>query len=91
MKYFDWSIEKNELLKSERGISYEDVIIALNEETILAILPHPNQKKDPNQQIFVLAINNYAYLVPYIETEDTIFLKTIIPSRQATKKYLINK
>jgi uncharacterized DUF497 family protein len=91
MKYFDWSEEKNEQLKIERGLSFEDVIIELNEKRVFEQSPHPNQKKYPNQQIFIIELNRYCYVVPFVEDQEKMFLKTIIPSRKATKKYLINK
>lgn len=90
MKYFDWNAEKNNKLKSERNIGFEDIILAIENNYILDIVQHKNIKKYPNQKILIVKIDNYAFLVPYIEDEDKIFLKTIIPSRQATKKY-INK
>ena len=90
MKYFDWNPDKNSLLQTERDISFEDVLVAINEDRLLDIIHHPNSKKYPDQKIFVIGINHYAYLVPFIETETIIFLKTIIPSRKATKEYLIN-
>ena len=90
MKYFDWSEEKNTLLKLERDVSFEDVIVAIGEGKLLDILEHPNSQKYKNQRIFVLDINHYAYLVPFVEDEQKIFLKTIIPSRKATKDYLIH-
>ncbi len=91
MKYFDWNEEKNEQLKMDRQLGFEDVITAINENRILEKSPHPNQKKYPNQQIYVVEIGNYAYIVPCVEDDEKIFFKTIIPSRKATKKYLINK
>ncbi|OGE88324.1 MAG: toxin [Candidatus Doudnabacteria bacterium RIFCSPLOWO2_02_FULL_49_13] len=91
MKYFDWSVDKNIQLIDSRGIGFEYIIIALNEGRLLDILEHPNSKKYLNQKIFVVEINHYAYLVPFVEDDKKIFLKTIIPSRKATKKYLINK
>lgn len=91
MKYFDWSKEKNELLKAEREISFEDVVNAIEEGYLLAITEHPNKVRYPNQKIFVVNIDNYAYLVPFVEDENKVFLKTIIPSRIATKKYLLKK
>lgn len=91
MKYFDWSEEKNQQLKEEREISFEDILIAIDEGQILDIVEYANQKKYPNQQIMIVNINNYAYLVPFIENEEKVFLKTIIPSRKATKKYLIER
>ena len=91
MKYFDWNREKNELLKSERVISFEDVVDAIMEGRILGKEDHSNKKKYPDQKIYILEIEEYAYLVPFVEDEEKIFLKTIIPSRKATKKYLIKK
>ena len=88
MKYYSWNNDKNEKLKKERNISFEDVIYYIEKEKLHAILKHKNQKKYPGQKIYVVEINNYVYLVPFIETENEIFLKTIIPSRKATKKYL---
>ncbi len=89
MKYFDWNKEKNELLKIEREICFEDVLIAIESGNLVDILEHPRKQKYPNQKIFVVNINNYIYLAPFVEDEEKIFLKTIIPSRRATKKYLI--
>ena len=88
MKLFEWNNEKNEKLKQERGISFEDVLFCLSNELLIDTIPHPNEKKYPNQKMFVINIDNYVYLVPFIETENIIILKTIIPSRKATKKYL---
>lgn len=89
MKYFDWDREKNGKLKEERGISFEEVVIALNEGRLLKTLDHPNKKKYPNQRMYIVNINNYAYMVPFVEDEKKRFLKTIIPSRKATKKFII--
>ncbi len=89
MKPFSWNPEKNLLLKIQRNISFEDAIIGITEHGLLDIIQHPNKKKYPGQKIFVVEIDHYAYLVPFVENEKTIFLKTIIPSRAATKKYLI--
>ena len=89
MKSYNWNIEKNGILKLERGISFEEVVYHIEKGDELDIYQHPNQDKYPNQKISVVAINNYAYFVPYIEeSNDEIFLKTIIPSRKATKKYI---
>lgn len=88
MKYFDWNKQKNDLLKMERGVSFEEAVIAIEAGQILDIIQNP-RKKYSNQKIFVINIENYAYLAPFVEDEDKIFLKTIIPSRKATKKYLI--
>lgn len=88
MKYFSWNEEKNELLKEERQISFEDVVFYIEQGFLLDVLEHPNQEKYKGQKIFVVEIDEYAYLIPFVEDENEIFLKTIIPSRKATKKYL---
>lgn len=89
MSYFDWNKEKNEKLKEEREISFEEVVDAINDNGLLKTLDHPNRKKHPNQKIAIVKIGSYVYLVPFIIDKDKIFLKTIYPSRKATKKYLI--
>ena len=88
MKYFSWNEEKNELLKEEREISFEDVVFYIEQGFLLDVLEHPDQEKYKGQKIFVVQIDEYAYLVAFVEDEHEIFLKTIIPSRKATKKYL---
>ena len=88
MKYFSWNEDKNELLKEERQISFEDVVFYIEQGFLLDVLEHPNQEKYQGQKIFVVQIDEYAYLVPFTEDEREIFLKTIIPSRRATRKYL---
>lgn len=88
MKTYFWDSQKNENLKSQRNVSFEDVLYYIANDKLLAIIEHPNQEKYKNQKIYVVNVNNYAYLVPFVETESQIFLKTIIPSRKATKKYL---
>jgi uncharacterized DUF497 family protein len=87
MKTFAWSPDKNERLRKERGISFEDVLFHLESGDVLDIFDHPNQERYPGQRIYAVAIEDYVYLVPYIESEDEVFLKTIIPSRKATKHY----
>ena len=91
MKYFDWDKEKNKILIKKRGISFEEIRVALDEDIILDDYDHPNQKRYPGQKIMVVKVNNYAYLVPYVRDGEKIFLKTIIPSRKATKRYLERK
>ena len=88
MPEFDWDDEKNALLKQTRSVSFEDVIYHIENGDILDIIRHPNASRYPHQEIIVLNIEGYAYLVPYVEQEGTRFLKTIIPSRRATKEYL---
>lgn len=73
---------------TERGISFEDVVFALQSAGLLDDLKHPNAEKYPNQRMFIVRVENYAWLVSYVETDDELFLKTIIPSRKATKQYL---
>ena len=90
MKFFAWNSEKNELLKKERGVSFEDVVLNIQLGFEVDIFEHPNQERYPGQKISVVLIEGYAYLVPYVEHEDEIFLKTIIPSRKATKLYIGN-
>ncbi len=91
MKYINWSTEKSLTLKKSRGICFEDVIFYIENGDILHDYEHPNQKKYSGQRIMVIGINNYAYLVPYIENKEEIFLKTIIPSRKATEIYFGEK
>ena len=88
MKYFDWDDVKNDILKNERNISFEIITIQIETGKLLDVLGHPNQKRYKNQKLFVVEYEGYVYLVPFIEDEEKIFLKTIIPSRKATKKYL---
>lgn len=87
MKYHNWNEDKNNLLKKERGISFEEIIFCLENDNVIKIIEHPNTKKYPNQKMYVIDYNNYYYLVPFVETEEEIFLKTIIPSRKTKKKY----
>ena len=88
-KIIRYSYEKNELLKKQRDISFEDVILAIENGDLLDDIEHPNKEKYSNQNIFIILIRvkNYVYLVPYVEDEETIFLKTIIPSRKMNKIY----
>ena len=88
-KTIRYSLEKNDILKSTRDISFEDVILALENGYLLDDVEHPNKEKYPNQNIFIILIQikNYVYLVPYVEDNKSIFLKTIIPSRKMNKKY----
>jgi uncharacterized DUF497 family protein len=87
MKNFAWDPQKNEWLKKNRGISFEDVLFHLELDDVLEVISHPNQERYPGQMIYVIAIEGYVYLVPFVESEEGVFLKTIIPSRKATKRY----
>ncbi len=88
MKTFAWNSEKNELLKEQRGISFEEVVLNIQLGNEVDIFEHPNQERYPGQHILVVIIEDYTYLVPFVENEEEIFLKTIIPSRKATQHYL---
>lgn len=89
MKYIRWNHDKNRQLESERGVSFEDVFIALEKGDIFDDYQHPNKNRYENQRIFIVNVRGYFYLVPYVETKDEIFLKTMIPSRKITKKYSV--
>ena len=88
MKPFRWSPGKNETVKAERGISFEKIVVSIEAGGLLDIMAHPNQEKYPRQRVLVVASENYVHLVPFVEEEDYFFLKTIIPSRKATRDYL---
>jgi len=88
MKEINWSADKNSKLIEERNISFEDVVFCMQSGWVLDDLSHPNKEKYEYQRLFIVEIDGYAYLVPYIENDDEILLKTIIPSRKATKQYL---
>jgi len=88
MQLFDWNQEKNELLKNERQISFEEIVFAINNNCVLEVKDHPNKEKYSNQKIYVVHYNDYVYLVPFVIDEETHFLKTIIPSRKDRKNYL---
>ena len=85
MKPISWNPEKNELLKIQRGVSFEDVVLQIMTGDVLETIDRPNQKRHAGQQIHVVAIEEYVYLVPFVESEDEVFLKPIILSRKATK------
>jgi len=88
VKIYNWNAEKNEQLISERGISFEEVVFYIENGGLLDEVAHPNSQDYSHQRIFIVAIKNYVYLVPYVENGEEIFLKTIIPSRKFTKIYL---
>ena len=88
MKPFRWDPGKNERLKAGRGISFEEIVAAVEEEGLKDILVHPNQRRYPGQVVLVVAYRDYIFLVPSVEEKTHYFLKTIIPSRKATRDYL---
>ena len=87
MRTYRWNEKKNEQLKQSRGISFEDVVLALESGGLLDVRTHPNPRRYRNQKVLVVAVMGYVYLVPHVEEPDHIFLKTIIPSRKATRNY----
>jgi hypothetical protein len=88
MKPFRWSHDKNQQLLAQRSIGFEAVVVAIEAGGLLDVLAHPNPGRYPHQRILVVEVNRYVHLVPYVETDDHLFLKTIIPSRKATRDYL---
>ena len=88
MKRYSWNAEKNEQLKKTRGISFEEVVFHIQAGDEVNVYFHPNKERYPGQKVSVVIINDYAYLVPFVESEGELFLKTIIPSRKATKEYV---
>jgi predicted thioredoxin/glutaredoxin len=91
MKVFEWNEDKNELLKKSRNISFEEIVVAIQNGGLLDRLKHHNAKKYPNQFIFYVKYENYVYSVPFVEDDSKIFLKTIYPDREKTKYYLGEK
>ncbi len=87
MNPISWNAEKNALLKAGRGVSFEDVVFHIVAGDILDTVDHPNQERYPGQQIHVIAIEEHVSVVPFVESEEEVFLETIIPSRKATKSY----
>jgi uncharacterized DUF497 family protein len=87
VKYFDWEDAKNAKLRTERGIGFEEIVFHIERGDLLDILEHPNPERYAGQRILVVRREDYVYLVPFVEDEQTVFLKTIIPSRKATKEY----
>jgi uncharacterized DUF497 family protein len=88
MKYFDWNDEKDEVLKKTRGVSFEQVELAIASGDLVDRIKHHDPEKYPNQKVFLVRIEDYIYSVPYVEDKERIFLKTIIPNRKATKTFM---
>ncbi|MBI5656680.1 MAG: BrnT family toxin [Geobacter sp.] len=88
MKPINWNSEKNVQLMADRGVSFEEVLVAISHGALLDVVAHPNKERYSNQRIFIVSIRSYAFLVPFVETDEEVFLKTIIPSRNATRRYL---
>jgi len=88
VKPFRWDPEKNERLKVARGVSFEEIVLAVEEGGLRDVLVHPNQRRYPGQVVLVVSYREYVYLVPSVEEDAYYFLKTIIPSRKATRDYM---
>ena len=88
MKPFRWAPDKNDLLKHERGVCFEEITVAVEAGALIEIVPHPTPARYPRQKIMVVQVGGYAYLVPFVEEDDHFFLKTIIPSRKATRHFI---
>ena len=86
-KLIRWNEQKNQVLQLQRGLSFELVLEALEKEEILAIREHPNKSKYPHQKIFILELCGYICYVPFVETDNEIFLKTIVPSRKLKREF----
>lgn len=84
---FKWNLEKNTLLKKERGVCFEDVIAQIYEDNILDIIKHPNEQKYPKQKIYIILLQNYVHMIPFVKDGNEIFLKSIVPSRKMHKLY----
>lgn len=91
MKYFDWNDGKNELLKKSRGVSFEQVELAIASGDLIDLLTHPNPAEYPDQKIFLVKIDDFVFSVPFVEDNEKIFLKTIIPNSNASKKFFGGK
>ena len=87
VKTFRWNEEKNAELKRDRGVSFEEVVLAIDSGGLLDVVEHPNRQRYPNQAVFVVVVAGYVHLVPCVEEREYIFLKTVIPSRKATREY----
>lgn len=85
MKYFSWNPAKNRRLHETRGITFEEIVFHIERGDVLDVLEHPNQKKYSGQRILIVDVEGYAYIVPFVEDDHEVFLKTIIPSRKATR------
>ena len=88
MKTFRWNAAKNARLRRERGITFEEIVVAIEAGQLLDVLEHRNSARYPGQKLLLVTLRDYVYLVPFVEEPDGLFLKTIIPSRKATRDYL---
>jgi hypothetical protein len=88
MKPFEWDEGKNRWLKRERGVFFEQIVFSIATGNLLDVIRHPNQAKYGGQWVYVVEVDNYVYLVPYVEKRESIFFKTLFPSRKYTKRHL---
>ena len=88
MKLLDWNDEKSEWLRNERGVSFEEIVYHITHDGLLDTIEHPNQNEYLGQRIFIVNVEGYACLVPFVENDEGFFLKTVIPSRKMTRQYL---
>jgi len=88
MKIFNWKDEKNRMLKKERGVCFEEIVFFIENGQLMDILEYPNPDKFSGQKLFVVAIDDYGFIVPFVMRGEEIFLKTIFPSRKYTKQYI---
>jgi uncharacterized DUF497 family protein len=88
MVTYRWNNEKNKILKQNRGVTFEQAIMHIENGDVLDIIGHPNKTKYPAQQVLVININQYAYAVPFVQQGQERLLKTIVPSHKLTKLYL---
>jgi uncharacterized DUF497 family protein len=88
MKPFRWNPPKSEQLRERHGLGFEQIVVAIESGAVLATMPHPNRARYPRQRIMIVRIDDYAFLVPFVQDEDHVFLKTIIPSRKATRDFI---
>ena len=85
---YDYNADKNIKLKEERGISFDEIIYYINSGHLLDTVEHPNKEKYPGQHFYVVDVDGYVHIIPFVRQDKGVFLKTIIPSRKHTKKYL---
>jgi len=84
---YNWNKEKNLLLKETRGISFEQIVMHIEKGDLIDIIKHPNEEKYPGQKIYIILLQNYVHMIPFVKDGDEIFLKTIVPSRKMNKLY----
>ncbi len=85
---YQWDDKKNAVLKARRGVTFEQVVMHIESGDVLDVMAHPNKAKYPNQQVLVVNMNDYAYAVPFVEQGQERLLKTVVPIRKLTRKYL---